>query len=172
MEFQEFDEAELEKENNPVPPSAVIPSQKDADKKEQEIVNELENIEKEIAEHPEAPLRSMSFNDPLTSMHYDTLDNDGTDEITPLSQPASAESAGRPRRVSERTQKLDEYRKSLRQFTYNKVSTLMTQSPRKERGQHMTLIDQEKVKNFMNEFATRGLLPHIEKLMRNLSEQV
>lgn len=150
-------------------PTPVVTNQTDVDKKEQAIVNELESIEKEIAERPEAPTRSISFNDPLTSMHYDTLDEEGTDVMASLNQPPKENVT--PKQTSERSQKYDEYRKSLRQFSYHKV-TAITRSPRKERGHCMTQDDQDKIKNFVYEFAVRGLLPHIEKLMRNLSEQV
>lgn len=136
----------------------------------------MESIEKEIAQHPEAPVRSLSFNDPLTSMHYETLDEEGTDTIETITNQPSKEHSNLPpatdaKKSSERSQKYEEYRRSLRQFSYCKVATI-TQLARKERGHCMSTEDEDKIKNFVYEFAVRGLLPHIEKLMRNLSEQV
>ena len=161
-----------------VPGPAI--NQKDMDQKEQKILSELESIDKEIAERPEAPQRSLSFNDPLTSTHYDTLDDDDT--ITDPLSSAAAEAQQQDKekqqhsqltpKLSQRSQKIEEYKRSLRQFSYDMV-TSCTQPTRKiERGQCMTLVDQDKIKAFVYEFAVRGLLPHIEKLMRNLSEQV
>lgn len=151
------------------------------DQQEQKIVSELESIEKEIAERPDAPQRSLSFNDPLTNMHYDTLDVDETIS-DPLSAVASQENSQKEndppnpsvaQRLSQRSQNIEEYRRSLKQFSYNMVTSVMQPSPRKkERGQCMTGVDQDQIKTFIFEFAVRGLLPHIEKLMRNLSEQV
>ena len=171
--MQEFDEEEVESENRKLnAQSIMLPNQLEVDQQEQAIVKELESIEKEIAEHPEAPSRSLSFNDPLTSMHYETLEQDGTEVTAPKN--TRAEPEARPKQNTERSRKFDEYKKSLRQFSFHRVSKLFQsfQPLRKERGQCMTLVDQDKIKNFIYEFAVRGLLPHVEKLMRNLSEQV
>ena len=149
------------------------------DRKEQKIVSELESIEKEIAERPNAPQRSLSFNDPLTSMHYDdTLDADESlnDPLSVASAQGKENDTQHPpatQKLSQRSQKIDEYRRSLRQFSYNMVtSALKPSQQKKERGQCMAGVDQEQIRAFVNEFAVRGLLPHIEKMMRNLSEQV
>ena len=151
-------------------------NQKDLDQQEQKIVNELESIEKEIAERPEAPQRSLSFNDPLTSMHYGTLDSeDSSDPLTVASQKVQEQNAHPPvsQKLSQRSQKLDEYKRSLRQLSYNMVTSITSQTRnKKDRGKCMTLLDQDRIKAFIYEFSVRGLLPHIEKLMRNLSEQV
>lgn len=104
-------------------------------------------------------------------MHYDTLDEEGTDTVASLAALPPKDNPSSVKQTSERSHKYDEYRRSLRQFSYHKVTSIM-QSPRKERGHCMTSEDQDKIKNFVFEFAVRGLLPHIEKLMRNLSEQV
>ncbi len=42
----------------------------------------------------------------------------------------------------------------------------------KKKGQALTLMDHDRIKAFIYEYCVRGLLPHIEKMMRNLSEQV
>ena len=180
LSFKNVDETETVESIKSVPPTASI-NQKDMDQKEQKIVSELESIEKEIAERPNAPQRSLSFNDPLTSMHYDTLDEDETIS-DPLSAVVSQEKKKKEnelhhppvvQKLSQRSQKIDEYRRSLRQFSYNMVTSVTQPSSRKkERGQCMTIVDQDQIKMFVYEFAVRGLLPHIEKLMRNLSEQV
>jgi len=147
------------------------------DQQEQKIVSELESIEKEIAERPGAPQRSLSFNDPLTSMHYDTLDTeDSSDPLTMASRKAQENQSAHPpatQKLSQRSQKLEEYKRSLRQLSYNMVTSVMQQTRnKKDRGKCMTLLDQDRIKTFIYEFSVRGLLPHMEKLMRSLSEQV
>lgn len=169
-ETLDIDEADLETTTKP---SGPITNQKDADKKEEAIVNELESIEKQLEENQGSP-RSLSFNDPLTSMHYnDTLDDDIEDDaFGPLSAKKNVQNQPtRPRKISERTLKLQEYKRSLGQFSYRMVGGGSPHS-RKERGLCMTPIDQNKIKEFIYEFAVRGLLPHIEKLMRSISEQL
>lgn len=163
--IQDIDENEEVEKPSAAP---VITNQKDADKKEEEIVNELENIEKQIEQNNVSP-RSLTFNDPLTSMHYNEVLDD-VDDYPVTKQQSNFQP--RPRKLSERSIKLQEYKKSLRQFSYSMVTQSGIQMQRKERGQCMTLMDQDKIKAFVYEFAVRGLLPHIEKLMRTISEQV
>uniref|UniRef100_A0A7M5V1Y5 Trafficking protein particle complex subunit 8 n=2 Tax=Clytia hemisphaerica TaxID=252671 RepID=A0A7M5V1Y5_9CNID len=179
-----FDDGTLNMEETDFDDTKDIPgpvvNQKDMDQKEQKILSELESIDKEIAERPEAPQRSLSFNDPLTSTHYDTLDEDETISDPLSSAAAEAQQQGKEKpqhsqvtpKLSQRSQKIEEYKRSLRQFSYNMVTSCTQPIRRMERGQCMTLVDQDKIKAFVYEFAVRGLLPHIEKLMRNLSEQI
>ena len=39
-------------------------------------------------------------------------------------------------------------------------------------GDHLTLEDHQRLQKFLEEFVTRGLLPHLEQLMRTMNERV
>ena len=87
-------------------------------------------------------------------MHYDTLDVETISD--PLSAVASQENTKKEndvsnpavsQRLSKRSQNIEEYRRSLKQFSYNMVTSVMQPSPRKkERGQCMTGVDQDQIK--------------------------
>ena len=144
------------------------------DKKEEEIVKEIEHIDKQIEENHVSP-RTLSFNDPLTSMHYNEMLDDGDDDVicsSPTKQQSKTDIGQRPRKISERSLKLQEYKRSMGQISYNMVAVNGVPPNRKVRGIKMTSSDQHAIKNFIHDFAVRGLLPHIERLMRSISEQV
>jgi len=168
----DIDESEIEKPSLNLSPGEVNPLE--LDKTEEAIVNELESIDKKIEETHSSP-KCKSFNDPLTSMEYkESLNDDAAteDSIGILIDEASHDkTVPRTRKISERSMKVNEYKRSLSQFSYSMVAG-GKRTVRKERGQCLTLVDQDKIAAFVYEFAVRGLLPHIEKLMRTISEQI
>ena len=117
---------------------------------------------------------SLRFQDPLTSMHYnENLENDEINDLGPLKP-------GPPDLVKDIPQykrrlsqvKLNEYKKCIKQFSFEMLPAATRTKDSKKRGTLLTLMDIERVKTLVYEFCVRGLLLHIEKLMRNLSEQV
>ena len=120
----------------------------------------------------------MRFQDPLTSMHYNDMlqDNENMDDLRPL-KPGPPDLVkdipNYKRRLSqEKTTKVVEYKRSLRQFSFYMAAGESGGRSGKQKGQSLTVTDHDRIKAFVYEFVVRGLLPHIEKLMRNLSEQV
>lgn len=127
-----------------------------------------------MAEEPNFVNPTLRFQDPLTSMHYnESLENNEEHDLGPLKP-------GPPDLVKDIPQykrrlsqvKLNEYKKCIKQFTFEMLPASARAKDMKKRGQQLTLMDHDRIKTLMYEFCVRGLLPHIEKLMRSLSEQV
>ena len=115
----------------------------------------------------------MSFNDPLTNMHYkDTLDTTDTDSLGPLTNELYYKNEDKSFQSSERSHKMQDAKNSLKQFSYNMVATEYPEKLNQKYGFFMSSEDQDRIKEFVSEFCVHGILPHIEKLMRNISEQV
>eukprot|EP00795_Rhopilema_esculentum_P001366 gene1366-15771_t len=147
-------------------------TQAEADKEEARILENFEKAEKLAEESNFSP--SLRFQDPLTSMHYnENLENDEINDLGPLKP-------GPPDLVKDIPQykrrlsqvKLNEYKKSIKQFSFEMLPAATRTKDSKKRGTLLTLMDIERVKTLVYEFCVRGLLLHIEKLMRNLSEQI
>ncbi|CAF0762410.1 unnamed protein product [Brachionus calyciflorus] len=51
----------------------------------------------------------------------------------------------------------------------NRVSTICNE---KKHGQYLSLSDHDRIKTFLNDFLTRGLIPYVEKTIRVLNDQV
>ncbi|XP_047140393.1 trafficking protein particle complex subunit 8 isoform X2 [Hydra vulgaris] len=166
-----IDDNELERNS-----SVGQTNQYEADLKEEVIVTELELIDKEI-EHNHVQPPPMSFNDPLTSMHYkDTLDITDTDSLGPLTNDLYYKKEEKSVQSTERSLKMQDAKTSLRQFSFsiltNSDSTLANIEKHQNYGLFISSEDQDRIKEFVFEFCVRGLLPHIEKLMRTISEQI
>eukprot|EP00794_Sanderia_malayensis_P018865 gene18865-20765_t len=148
-------------------------SQAEADKEEARILDSLEKAEKMAEEQAFSP--SLRFQDPLMSMHYnESLETDETNDLGPLkpSPPDLVKDIPQyKRRMSQL--KVTEYRKCMKQFTFERLPAIArNKETKKMRGQALTLLDHDRIKTFVYEFCVRGLLPHIEKMMRTLSEQI
>ena len=146
-------------------------TQAEADKEEERILEDFERAEK-MANEPNFVNPTMNFQDPLTSMHYnESLENDS--DLGPL-KPAPPDLVKDIPQYKRRLSKvkLNEYKKCIRQFTFEMLPQSARGKETKKRGQQLTLLDHDRIKALMYEFCVRGLLPHIEKQMRSLSEQV
>jgi len=146
-------------------------TQAEADKEEERILEDFERAEK-MANEPNFVNPTMNFQDPLTSMHYnESLENDS--DLGPL-KPAPPDLVKDIPQYKRRLSKvkLNEYKKCIRQFTFEMLPQSARGKETKKRGQQLTLLDHDRIKALMYEFCVRGLLPHIEKQMRSLSEQI
>ena len=118
--------------------------------------------------------QSLRFQDPLTSMHYnENLENDEVNDLGPLkpSPPDLVKDIPQyKRRLSQ--VKLNEYKKCIKQFSYEMFPASARLKDSRKRGQQLTLLDHDRIKALIYEFCVRGLLPHIEKQMRTFSEHV
>ncbi len=147
-------------------------TQAEADKEEAQILHNLEKAEKMAEELNFSP--SLRFQDPLTSMHYnESLETNEANDLGPLkpSPPDLVKDIPQfKRRMSQL--KVNEYRKCMKQFSFEMLPSVARNREMKKKGQALTLMDHDRIKTFVYEFCVRGLLPHIEKMMRTLSEQV
>ena len=125
-----------------------------------------------MAEEPNFVNPALRFQDPLTSINYkENLESDG--DLGPLKPgpPDLVKDIPQYKRRMSKV-KLKEYKKCIKQFTFEMLPASARGKDAKKRGQQLTLLDHDRIKTLIYEFCVRGLLPHIEKLMRSLSEQV
>lgn len=148
-------------------------TQAEADKEEARILESFEKAEK-MAEEPNFVSPTLRFQDPLTSMHYnESLENNEDNDLGPLKPGPPDLVKDIPQYKRRMSQvKLNEYKRCVKQFTFEMLPASVRGRDAKRKGHQLTLMDHDRIKTLMYEFCVRGLLPHVEKLMRSLSEQV
>jgi hypothetical protein len=155
---QEEDSVESDEDDNPDPSKiySTPPSLSTSSLKKQPAKLPPVPSEPRLDLLNDDPLASESISDPLSS---DPL----SEANDPLTQALHDSELGT---VS------DNSSKSISQTDIPSGAPSRVPSVKVLHGQCLTLNDQERIRNFVNDFCNRGLLPFLEKQIRQLNEQV